>query len=440
MSSPPVPSRHDGVRYLYMLAAFVVVVAGMRAAEPILNPLLLAVFLSVICAPAYFGLLRRGISQWLAMLIVAGSLCAVASVLMAVVMESITKFTKNQDYYQQLIEKKYEILRREPGIAGRIESWLSRAEAPNPDANGNKEIANDAAGPRQAPIHGDSSVRSAATDDTKMNLDVEHDDPTESVISASRDSQPVPPRQPAVNEAPTYPADSWVASAWTNTVLDQFNLQIVVSLLSHLAGSLGNLLSRALLIMLMVVFILLEAGSFEDKLARAFSRRADTTQQAERMIRSVQRYMAIKTSVSVATAILIGLWLRIIGVPYISLWMLLTFLLNFIPNIGSIVAALPAVLIAWLELGTMQATSCAVGYVVVNMVIGNFLEPRFMGRGLGLSPLVIFCSMVFWGWVLGPVGMLLSAPLTITVHIVLNGFDDTRWIATLMGGTARHGQ
>ena len=407
MSPPAAPSRPNGVRFLYMLAAFVVVVAGMRAAEPFLNPLLLAVFLSVICAPAYLGLLRRGFSQWLAMLIVAGTLCAVASVLMAVVMKSITSFTEKQDYYQQLIEEKYETLRQNPGIAGRIEAWLSRSEESdtlNPSTNSDNDIGGNTAGQPQPPTHSGASADSDA------------------------------------DTAPAEPAGSGVGSAWTNTVLDQFNLQLVVSLLSRVAGSLGNLLSQALLIVLTVVFILLEAGSFEDKLARAFSRRNDTSQQAEQMVRSVQRYMAIKTAVSLATAILIGLWLRLIGVPYISLWMLLTFLLNFIPNIGSIIAALPAVLIAWLELGTMQATSCAVGYVVVNMVIGNFLEPRFMGRGLGLSPLVIFCSMVFWGWVLGPVGMLLSAPLTMTVHIVLNGFDDTRWVATLMGGTAKHGR
>ena len=183
----------------------------------------------------------------------------------------------------------------------------------------------------------------------------------------------------------------------------------------------------------MVVFILLEAGTFEQKLKQAFSRRQNTTEQATQMVRSVQRYMAIKTAMSIATALLISLWLKLFNVPYISLWVLLAFLMNFIPNIGSIAAAIPAVLIAWL--GSDMSTACSVGmgYLIVNMAIGNILEPRLMGRGLGLSPLVIFCSMVFWGWVLGPVGMLLSVPLTMTVHIVLNGFDDTRWIATLMG-------
>ncbi len=146
--------------------------------------------------------------------------------------------------------------------------------------------------------------------------------------------------------------------------------------------------------------------------------------------------MAIKTAMSVATALLISLWLRLFNVPYISLWVLLAFLLNFIPNVGSIAAAIPAVLIAWLDADLYVAGGVAIGYVIVNVAIGNFLEPRLMGQRLGLSPLVIFCSMVFWGWILGPVGMLLSVPLTMTVHIVLNGFDDTRWIATLMGSGA----
>jgi len=430
MTSQPVASRHHGVQYLYMLASFVVVVAGMKATESILNPLLLAVFLSVICAPAYFGLLRRGISQWLAMLIVAGSLCAVASVLMAVVMESITRFTERQVYYQQLIEEKYELLKQKPRFVGKIESWLSTAA----ESTGGGEPN----GSEQAPVTRELAKRSGQDGDSDTHFDTDNAASGESVASPPVDRESVTLEGAVDDETLNDSDESSVGAAWTRTVLDQFNLRTVVRLLSHLAGSLGNLLSSAVLIMLTVVFILLEASSFEAKLARAFPRRADTPQQAEQMVHNVQRYMAIKTTVSVATAILIGLWLRVIGVPYISLWMLLTFLLNFIPNIGSIVAAVPAVLIAWLELGTMQAMGCAAGYIVVNMVIGNFLEPRFMGRGLGLSPLVIFCSMVFWGWVLGPVGMLLSAPLTMTVHIMLNGFDDTRWIATLMGGTAKN--
>ena len=125
--------------------------------------------------------------------------------------------------------------------------------------------------------------------------------------------------------------------------------------------------------------------------------------------------------------------LALIGVDYPVLWGALAFLLNFIPNIGSIIAAVPPVLLALIQLGVAQAALVAGGFLVINMAIGNFLEPRYMGQGLGLSTLVVFLSLVFWGWVLGPVGMLLSVPLTIAVKIALEVRPDTRWMAIMLG-------
>ncbi len=143
--------------------------------------------------------------------------------------------------------------------------------------------------------------------------------------------------------------------------------------------------------------------------------------------------MVIKTLVSLATGIAIAIWLGVLGVDYAMLWGLLAFLLNYVPNIGSIIAAIPAVLLALVQLGVGSALLAALGFLVVNAAIGNVIEPRFMGRGLGLSTLVVFLSLVFWGWVLGPVGMLLSVPLTMTVKIALESNEDTRWIAILLG-------
>ena len=100
---------------------------------------------------------------------------------------------------------------------------------------------------------------------------------------------------------------------------------------------------------------------------------------------------------------------------------------------GSIIAAIPAVLLAFVQHGSGTALLAALGYVLVNVVIGNFIEPKFMGEGLGLSPLVVFLSLVFWGWLLGTVGMLLSIPLTITVKIALESNPETRWASILLG-------
>ena len=130
---------------------------------------------------------------------------------------------------------------------------------------------------------------------------------------------------------------------------------------------------------------------------------------------------------------LVTLWLWLLGVDHAQLWGVMAFLLNFVPNIGSIIAAVPAVLLALVQLGMGTALFVAAGYLVVNIVIGSVLEPRFMGRGLGLSTLVVFLSLVFWGWVLGPVGMLLSVPLTITVKLALDSSKDTRWLGILLG-------
>ena len=125
-------------------------------------------------------------------------------------------------------------------------------------------------------------------------------------------------------------------------------------------------------------------------------------------------------------------WLTVLGVKYPIVWGLIAFLLNFVPNIGSIIAAIPACILAFLQLGPGVAALAALGYVVVNIVLGNLIEPRLMGQRLGLSTLVVFLSLVFWGWVLGPVGMLLSVPLTMTVKIVLQSHPDTSKLAILL--------
>jgi predicted PurR-regulated permease PerM len=142
--------------------------------------------------------------------------------------------------------------------------------------------------------------------------------------------------------------------------------------------------------------------------------------------------MMIKTLTSLATGILIAIWLAIIGVDFPVLWGVVAFALNFVPNIGSIIAAIPAILLALIQLGIFPALHAAIAFLVVNLVIGNAIEPRIMGKGVGLSTLVVFLSLVFWGWVLGPIGMLLSVPLTMIVKIGLENNEGTQKIAVLL--------
>ena len=212
-----------------------------------------------------------------------------------------------------------------------------------------------------------------------------------------------------------------------------FDQEKIVQLVTGVLTGLGGLLTDALLVLLMVFFMLLEASGLPAKLSVALGDAGTTITQLSKIIDAIKRYLAIKTLISLTTGILIAIWLAIIGVDYPLLWGLLAFLLNYIPNIGSFIAAIPALLLAFIQLGPGATVFAGAGYLLFNGVIGSVIEPRVMGRGVGLSTLVVFLSLVFWGWVLGIIGMLLSVPLTMCIKIALESSEDTRWIAILMG-------
>ena len=212
-----------------------------------------------------------------------------------------------------------------------------------------------------------------------------------------------------------------------------FDPGAIMQLVGSLFASLSNILTNAFFILLTTIFILLEVPSFPGKL-RQISASAQTTLDRFHVFgQDLLRYLAIKTTVSLMTGLTIGLWLAFIGVDFAILWGLLAFLFNFVPNIGSIIAAIPAVMLALVLGGLQLALLTAGGYLAVNIVMGNILEPKVMGHGLGLSVLAVFLSLIFWGWVLGPVGMLLSVPLTMFMKVVLGSREQTRWIAILIG-------
>lgn len=338
---PETAKRPGAITVMIALAAFVVVVAGLRAAESIIVPFLLSIFLAIISTPPLFWLEQRGLPKWLAMLAVISGIVAMALGITALLGNSINDFSRDIPFYKSRLKEQF----------GGVITWLSS--------------------------HG---------------------------VQVTREQ-----------------------------VLSYVNPGKAIQLVGDIFNSFGGVLANAFLIFLTVIFILFEAHSFPRKIRAAIDDPEKKLERFQQFTDNLIRYLAIKTLASLGTGVCVGIWLAVLGVEYPVLWGLLAFLLNYVPNIGSIIAAVPAVLLTTVQLGPLSALWAALGYLAINVVFGNVIEPRFMGKGLGLSTLVVFLSLVFWGWILGPVGMLLSVPLTMTLKIALDSNEETRWIAVMLG-------
>ena len=211
-----------------------------------------------------------------------------------------------------------------------------------------------------------------------------------------------------------------------------FNLGKVMGFVGSTFNQVLGALTNIFFILMTVIFLLLELKGFRYKLTAVSNNPGRTMSRLEDVSMTISRYFKIKTFTSILTALPIILVLSIMGIDFPLLWGMVAFLLNFIPNIGSIIAAIPVVLLALIQLGFVAAGEVILLYLVMNNLVGNFIEPKVMGRSLGLSTLVVFLSLVFWGWLLGPVGMFLSVPLTMTLKIVADTNEDTRWISIML--------
>ena len=222
------------------------------------------------------------------------------------------------------------------------------------------------------------------------------------------------------------------------TLREYFNFQVLLRYLGTIAGTLGDFLSTMFIVVIVAIFILLESSALPDKVRGLPVLSQDTWTRLQQVSADVRRYMFLKTVMSLLTGALVALFLLVVEVDFAILLGVLAFALNYIPVIGSIVAALPGILLAFVEFGLGTSVLVAAGYVVINVGVSNGIEPRYLGDGLGLSPLVVILSVLLWGWVLGPMGMLLSVPLTMSVKIALESDEGTQWMALLMSGRRRH--
>ena len=327
--------------YILILASFIIVVAGMKAASSILVPFFLAVFIAVICAPPLFWLQRKGVPKVIALVLILVAILVVGLLFGALIGPSLSNFLSSLPNYQE---------RLSAHIAALI-SWLR---------------------------------------EKGLNIPAE--------------------------EMPHILNPGWV-----------------MSLAGGIFSALSSVLTDAFLILLTVVFILLEAADLPKKLRLVLKIPERSLSTIEKFSQSAKRYLVIKTLISAAVGLVIWLWLLILGVDYPVLWGTLSFLLNYVPNIGAIIAVLPVALLALVQLGVGSALLTVLGFMVVHIVLGSIIEPKLTGKGLSLSTLVVFLSMVFWGWVLGPIGMILSVPMTSLVKIALESYEETQGLAIMLG-------
>jgi len=219
---------------------------------------------------------------------------------------------------------------------------------------------------------------------------------------------------------------------------DVLNPERIVSFFQRFIGDIGGAISNIMLIAFTVIFMLSDANLIKRKLAWHQQKHSAVEGQLgslSDLVVLLSTYTKIKAAVSLLTGILIWLGLSLMGIKYPVLWGLLAFLLNFIPTIGSIIAAFPVLLLALLSLDPVLLLMIMTLYLVVNIVVGNLIEPVWMGDEVGLATLIVFLSMVFWGWLFGPVGMLLSVPLTIAVKFLSLRNPHTLWLAVLLSNT-----
>lgn len=332
----------SAARILLIMAALVVILAGVQAASVIVVPFLLALFVAIICHPLIEWFHRLGLPRVLALLPVVLLIALIVLLLSGLVVQSGNEFMQKMPEYRQKSAEQFE--------------WLA-----------------------------------ARADDFNISLNWEL---LQSQLDPSR----------------------------------------AINLTMNMLSGVGNFMTSLVIVLLIMVFMLGEVRLAPAKIRLAFKSPQRTMNNVSAILMAINKYLALKTLISLVTGFVIGTSLWLMGIDHFLLWGVVAFLFNYIPNIGSILASVPAILMALIQYSPLMASAVALLYVAVNVVMGNIIEPRVMGRGLGLSTLVVFLSLLFWGWMLGPVGMLLSVPLTMVVKIALDENESTRWLAILLSG------
>ncbi len=411
--------------YLLSSASFFVIIAGMREASALVVTFLLSFFVAIILTPGLRWLQKLRVPTPIALLLIVAFVGTIGGSVVALVGQSANQLVKQLPEYQTQLQSEFNEF--EDWMAEQAWSeWLLETK--------NDRLPEDGAEHDDGLESSGEPTRPVDSLDDKLNDKL--DDPSRGAEDSVNSPGAAPSRDGLADANQPPDPNGGRGKAESVSQLFSFEPSDAVELMKSLLADLGGLFSSAFLILLTVIFVLLETSRFPAKLEAAVGASGGTTGHVREIVDNIRRYMFIKTSTSLLTGLLVTGFLLSYDVRYAMLWGLLAFLFNYVPNIGSILAAGPAVALVFIERGPTPAIITGIGYLVINIFISYAIEPRFMGEGLGLSTLVVFLSLIFWGWVLGPIGMLLSAPLTMIVKIILADYEETRWIAVMLGAKA----
>jgi AI-2 transport protein TqsA len=229
-------------------------------------------------------------------------------------------------------------------------------------------------------------------------------------------------------------ANTGLGDSPLHVLLGKFDAGKILSFFGSVLGGVVGFLSALVITLIVLIFLLLAAPGLDTKLKLGFPAGNPTLTRFRELGRDLRQYVSITTWINFLVGLVNTVLLIFLGVDYALLWGLLSFLMGYIPSVGFWIALLPPFLLAFLEFGAVRALIVLVGYIVINGGVQNFLQPKMMGAGLNLAPVVVVLSLFFWSWVLGPMGALLAVPLTLVVkEVFLDAHDDTRGLAELMG-------
>ncbi|MDR2170754.1 MAG: AI-2E family transporter [Planctomycetaceae bacterium] len=410
-------SNGIGTKFLVAAASVVVILAGLKSAQSLAAPFFLAVFFAMVLLPPLRLLKRKGFADWSALLTLSLLVFLFGIGLVWILSYSLTDFANRLPAYR---------IKATAGVT-QVDNWI------------NNVIQKFKSIEESVPKISVPEIPFAETSNPNPNPNPNP--------NSNLNHNPNPDQNISVTEIPVVPAEVSAdviqpVSKGAFEVSERFSLfdivhvDTLIGFIHFGVSEILNIVTVSSLIVVMVIFMLIEAARMPDKIREAFSGRDLSNEYFRKIAADTWNYMKIKTIINLLTGFVtaVGLWL--LGVEYALLWGVLMFFLNYIPNIGQIVASIPPILLALIDHGLASSVVVMLWLIVVNTAFGYGVEPRYLERGLGISGLVVLLSLIFWGWLLGPIGMFLSAPLTMVLKIVLQNDQKTHWIAVLLSNHA----